>query len=78
MEKECDEALQAPVILHYAGDKPWKRYDTNLGDVWWDYVREQPDLAGLFDEQKARRYHGPSLGQRVLRKAKRLISRERI
>lgn len=77
-EKECDEALRAPAILHYAGDKPWKRYDTNLGDVWWGYVREQPDLAGLFDEQKARRYHGPSLGQRVLRKAKRLISRERI
>lgn len=77
-ETECAEALQAPAIIHYAGDKPWKRYDTNLGDVWWDYVKRQPDLAGLFDEEKARRYHGPTLGQRALRKFKKLVSREKL
>lgn len=77
-EEECAEMLQAPAILHYAGDKPWKRYDTNLGAVWWDYVKEQPDLAGLFDEEKARRYHGPTFGQRAVRKIKKLISREKL
>lgn len=36
--EEEREALQSPAIIHYAGDKPWKRYDTNLGNIWWDYV----------------------------------------
>lgn len=77
-EKECKEALQSPAILHYAGDKPWKRYDTNLGAVWWDYVKAQPDLVGLFDEEKARRYHGPTLAQRAMRKIEKLFSREKL
>ncbi len=72
-EEECREAVQSPAIIHYAGDKPWKRYDANLGPVWWDYVRAQPDLAGLFDEEKARRYHGPTLAQRARRKIKRML-----
>lgn len=77
-EKECKEALQSPVILHYAGYKPWKRYDTNLGAAWWDYVKAQPDLVGLFDEEKARKYHGPTLFERGLRKVRRVLSREKL
>lgn len=77
-EEECAEALQTPAVLHYAGDKPWRRYDTNLGNVWWDYVKGQPGLAALFDEAKARRYHGPTPGQRALRKIRKLISREKL
>lgn len=77
-EEECREALHAPVILHYAGDKPWKRYDTNLGSVWWDFVNGYPELAALFDEEKARKYHGPTLAQRGLRKLQRLLSGERL
>lgn len=76
--QECKEALEHPVIIHYAGDKPWKRYDTNLGDVWWKYVNSQPDLAGLFDERKARKYHGPTFSQKVVRKVKKLVSREKL
>lgn len=72
------EALQSPAIIHYAGDKPWKRYDTNLGSLWWDYVNAQPDLKDLFDEEKARRYHGPTLTERAVRKVKRLFSREKL
>lgn len=71
-------ALRSPAIIHYAGDKPWKRYDTNLGSLWWDYVNGQSDLKGLFDEKKARRYHGPTLGQRAVRKAKKLFSKEKL
>lgn len=76
--EEEREALQSPAIIHYAGDKPWKRYDTNLGSLWWDYVNGQPDLKDLFDEEKARRNHGPNLGQRAARKVKKLFSREKI
>lgn len=77
-QEEYDEAMKAPVILHYAGDKPWNRYDTNLGKVWWDYVNSQPDLKGLFDEERARRNHGPTLADRAVRKWKKLFSREKL
>lgn len=76
--QECEEAMDHPAILHYAGDKPWKRYDTNLGGIWWDYVDSQPDLKDLFDEEKAKKYHGPSLLERGARKMKKLISREKL
>lgn len=72
-QEEYREAMESPVMIHYAGDKPWKRYDTNLGSLWWEYVNSQPDLKGLFDEEKARRYHGPSLFDRAVRKAKRIL-----
>lgn len=77
-EAECREALEHPVIIHYAGDKPWKRYDTNLGSLWWDYVNSKDDLKGLFDEEKARKYHGPTIYERALRKIKKFLSREKI
>lgn len=77
-DRECAEALEHPAVIHYAGDKPWKRYDTNLGYLWWEYVNGNPDLAGLFDEAAARRYHGPTLWERGVRKVKKLVSREKI
>lgn len=76
--EEVREALRSPAIIHYAGDKPWKRYDTNLGNLWWDYVNGQPDLKDLFDEEKARRYHGPTFAQKAVRKVKSLLSREKL
>lgn len=72
-QEEYRQAMESPVIVHYAGDKPWKRYDTNLGSFWWEYVNSQPDLAGLFDEEKARRNHGPSLASRAVRKVRRIF-----
>lgn len=76
--EECTEALEHPVIIHYAGDKPWKRYDTNFGNLWWEYVNSKPDLQGLFDEQKARSYHGPTFFEKVVRKLKKIVSKEKI
>lgn len=75
---ECEEALEHPVIIHYAGDKPWKRYDTNLGSLWWDYVNSQEDLRTLFDEEKARRYHGPTVWEKCARKVQKLLSKEKL
>lgn len=72
-QEEYGQAMESPVIIHYAGDKPWKRYDTNLGSLWWEYVNSQPDLRGLFDEEKARRYHGPSLVSRAARRMRRFF-----
>lgn len=77
-EAACAEAQNNPVIIHYAGDKPWKRYDTNQGALWWDFVREYPALYALFDEEKARKYHGPTLVQRGLRKVQRVLGREKL
>lgn len=77
-EQECRDALKHPVIIHYAGDKPWKRYDTNLGYLWWDYVDSQSDLRGLFDEDKARKYHGPTFWERLERKIKKMVSKEKL
>ncbi len=76
--QECEEAIAHPVILHYAGDKPWKRYDSNLGALWWEYVDSQPDLRDLFDKEKAMKYHGPTLLERGVRKIRKLISREKL
>ncbi|MDE7188443.1 MAG: glycosyltransferase family 8 protein, partial [Lachnospiraceae bacterium] len=76
--QECAEASNRPVIIHYAGDKPWKRYDTNLGYLWWDYVNSQPDLQGMFDEEKARKYHGPTLLERGIRKLRKIVSKEKL
>ena len=72
------DASNRPVIIHYAGDKPWKRYDTNLGYLWWDYVNSQPDLKDMFDEEKARKYHGPTLLERGMRKIRKIVSKEKL
>ncbi len=77
-EVESAQAQEQPAILHYAGDKPWKRYDTNQGFVWWDFVKKYPELYVLFDEGKARKYHGPTVLERVLRRVRRVLSREKL
>lgn len=77
-EAESAQAQERPAILHYAGDKPWKRYDTNQGFVWWDFVKKYPELYVLFDEGKARKYHGPTVLERVLRRVRRVLSKEKL
>lgn len=77
-KEEYELAMERPVIIHYAGEKPWNRYDTNLGNIWWAYVNSKPDLKFLFDEAKARRNHGPTLTDRVVRKIKQIFSREKL
>ena len=77
-QQQCRDALEHPAIIHYAGDKPWNRYDTNLGYLWWDYVNSQVDLQGLFDEEMARKNHGPTILERVVRKIKKLTGKEKL
>lgn len=75
-QEEFIQAMESPAIIHYAGDKPWKRYDTNLGSLWWAYVNSKEELRGLFDEKKARSCHGPSFASRAVRKVKRILGGE--
>lgn len=77
-EDESAQAQEHPAILHYAGDKPWNRYDTNRGYVWWDFVKKYPELYALFDEGKAKCNHGPTVLERVVRKVQRVLSREKL
>lgn len=72
-QEEYHDAMEHPVIIHYAADKPWNRYDTNMGNLWWAYVNSKQDLQGLFDEEKARKNHEPTLWQRAVRKMKKLV-----
>ena len=75
-EKEVTDAQSNPAILHFAADKPWKRYDLYRNDIWWDYVNSQDDLKGLFDEEAAKRYHGPGIVKRGIRKIRRCLGTE--
>ncbi len=51
-KEECMKAYKKPVILHYAGDKPWKDRNAHRADMWWDYVLAHEDVAILFPKLK--------------------------
>lgn len=51
-EKESKEAFEDPVILHYAGPKPWNNRGVFRAKEWWNYVEQQPDLNSMFDKKK--------------------------
>ena len=54
-----DEAIKAyhnPIVLHYAGDKPWNNRDTFRGEEWWRYVLSMDDLSKLFPILKPNYY----------------------
>lgn len=51
-KEECKEAYRNPVIIHYAGDKPWKERDAHRADTWWNYVSAHEGLANLFPKLK--------------------------
>lgn len=44
-----EEELQIakkPIMVHFNGHKPWKKYSVNF-DIWWEYYRKSP----FFDEK---------------------------
>ena len=45
LRKWCgEEELQKasyPVMIHFNGHKPWKKYCVNF-DIWWEYYRKSP------------------------------------
>lgn len=67
-QEECMEAYANPIILHYAGEKPWNERDAHRADMWWDYVQSQEDLIVLFPKLKK------NLVKRVMRRTKHLLS----
>lgn len=53
-EEQCKMAWEAPVILHYTGEKPWNNRGTHKAKAWWDYVNTQEELQKLFCEKKVK------------------------
>lgn len=51
-EEESRIAYDDPVILHYAGPKPWNNRGVFRAKEWWDYVEQQSDLNCMFDKKK--------------------------
>lgn len=42
-EKSIQEALQNPIIIHYADKiKPWNEPDSELAKYWWETAKESP------------------------------------
>ena len=73
-EEEIVQAQKDPAIIHFTAYKPWKMYDGYRNDMWWKYVNSQADLKGLFDENAARKYHGPGIAERGIRKLRRCLN----
>ena len=43
-------ARKTPIIIHYAGKKPWNDLDTNYGAYWWDFVLSDSYLNRIFSD----------------------------
>ncbi len=43
-EKEVYDALKNPVIFHYAGQKPWNYRKAPYANLWWSFLKNQPNL----------------------------------
>jgi lipopolysaccharide biosynthesis glycosyltransferase len=41
-EKQLNDACNDPIILHFAGRKPWKAYTAMFDDRWWEICRLSP------------------------------------
>ena len=51
-QEEARDAQKKPVILHYAGEKPWDIREAYRGDEWWHYVLSQKDLVARFSVKR--------------------------
>ena len=51
-KEEAMDAYKHPVILHYAGVKPWNDCNAFRADVWWEYVLSNEDIAAWNPELK--------------------------
>ncbi len=45
---ELEKALVKPSVIHYAGEKPWKKYGVSGAELWWEYVESQEELKYIF------------------------------
>ena len=51
-KEESRDAQKKPVILHYAGEKPWDIREAYRVDEWWHYVLPQKDLVARFSVKR--------------------------
>lgn len=48
---EIELARKSPVIIHYAGKKPWNDLNTKCGDIWWTFVMKDEYLKSIFENK---------------------------
>lgn len=46
--EEVEQAIKNPAVIHYAGEKPWNKYNVSGSELWWKYVSSKKDLKYLF------------------------------
>lgn len=50
------EAKAFPVIIHYAGRKPWDDCDVAAADQWWNHVKRYSELYKYFNKRQYERF----------------------
>lgn len=43
-EQEVHDVINNPVIIHYAGEKPWNYRRVSYADLWWSFLHKFPRL----------------------------------
>lgn len=43
-EQEIYEVINNPIIIHYAGEKPWNYEKIEFADMWWSFVHRHTNL----------------------------------
>jgi len=43
-EKEINDVINNPIIIHYAGEKPWNYRSIAYSDLWWSFLSNYPGL----------------------------------
>mgnify|MGYP003290412886 CR=1 FL=1 len=46
--EEIEKAIEKPVVIHYAGEKPWNKYSVLGAAAWWNYVMNREELYYIF------------------------------
>lgn len=50
-ENDVFEAIENPICIHYAGEKPWKDISVRYSFLWWEYVYRDERLQDLFKSE---------------------------
>lgn len=46
--EEIERAVKKPIVIHYAGEKPWNKYSVKGAELWWNYVISREELQYIF------------------------------
>ena len=55
-EKDWEEGRKDPIVLHFTGDKPWKKVYSDFCKQWWDYAEKSGFIDEIKDKYKDVKY----------------------